>query len=252
MSEKTPEKYEFTETEKLQIELLKLQRWLIQSREKILVIFEGRDAAGKGGAIFTIARHLNPRHIKIVALPKPTEQERGQWFFQRYISQLPGPGQLVFFDRSWYNRAVVEPVLGFCTQQEYEHFIRQVNLLEKLLVESNITIVKFWFSVTRNIQQERLKDRESNPLKSWKLSTVDRLAQEKWQDFTKYKENMFRITGTQYAPWNIIDSNDKKIARHEAMRVILNRFDYPEKSQDEQLFNVDPQVVQIVQNISVF
>lgn len=247
MSQRIKSVSEFSDIERLQVELLKFQRYVIQTRKKILLMFEGRDAAGKGGAIFCFARHLNPRHIRIVALPKPSEQERGQWYFQRYIQHLPSPGQMVFFDRSWYNRAVVEPVLGFCGQDEYDTFIRQVNQVEKLLVESDVTIFKFWFSVNMATQQERLRQRETNPLKSWKLSSVDRLAQGKWQDFTRYKEMMFKNTGTQHAPWIIIDGNNKKAARKEAIKTVLNRFSYPEKSNDEALFKIDPSAVQLVQ-----
>jgi polyphosphate kinase 2 len=213
----------------LQVELLKLQNWVKQSGEKIVVLFEGRDAAGKGGTIKRFMEHLNPRGARVVALEKPDERERTQWYFQRYIEQLPAAGEIVFFDRSWYNRAGVERVMGFCTPQEYLEFMRQTPELERMLVRSGIRLFKFWFSVTRDEQLRRFKARETDPLKQWKLSPVDRASLDKWDDYTEAKEAMFFYTDTADAPWTVIKSNDKRRARLNAMQHFLSTMPYPDK-----------------------
>jgi len=214
----------------LQVELLKMQRWVEDSGQKIVMIFEGRDAAGKGGTIKRITEHLNPRGARVVALAKPTDRERNQWFFQRYIRHLPTAGEIVLFDRSWYNRAGVERVMDFCEPAEYLEFMRQVPDLERMLVRSGIRIFKFWFSVTREEQLRRFKSREFDPLKQWKLSPVDRASLNKWEDYTEAKEAMFFYTDTADAPWTIIKSNDKKRARLECMQHILASLSYPNKN----------------------
>lgn len=214
----------------LQVELLKMQRWVEDTGQKIVMIFEGRDAAGKGGTIKRITEHLNPRGARVVALAKPTERERNQWFFQRYIRHLPTAGEIVLFDRSWYNRAGVERVMDFCKPAEYLEFMRQVPDLERMLVRSGIHIFKFWFSVTREEQLRRFKSREFDPLKQWKLSEVDRASLNKWDDYTEAKEAMFFYTDTADAPWTIVKSNDKKRARLECMQHILASMPYPNKN----------------------
>lgn len=215
-------KYE-VELSALQEQLIKLQERVIANNEKIVVIFEGRDAAGKGGAIRRVTSKINPRHFNIVALPKPTEEERGQWYFQRYVNKLPKPGEMVFFDRSWYNRAVVEPVMGFCTIDEYHEFMRQVNAFEKMITESGITLIKFYFSINKHEQAKRFKEISANPLKQWKITPVDLKAQELWDVYTKYKKAMFKKTNTKACPWKIIDANKKTTARIEAIKYILDR-----------------------------
>ncbi|HKK39014.1 MAG TPA: polyphosphate kinase 2 [Cryomorphaceae bacterium] len=204
-----------------QEELIKMQNWVIENDKKVVLIFEGRDAAGKGGAIRRITEYINPRHYRIVALDKPTDDERHQWFFQRYINQLPKPGEMVLFDRSWYNRAVVEPVNGFCTSREYDIFMSQVNEFEKMLIESDTHLIKFYFSITKEEQARRFKDIKDNPLKRWKMTAVDERAQELWDEYTKYKELMFDQTDTIHAPWKIIDANQKSSARLEAINHVL-------------------------------
>ncbi|MDQ8204442.1 polyphosphate kinase 2 [Pelagicoccus sp. SDUM812003] len=217
------------ELSNLQRELVLLQQDINSAGRRLLVIFEGRDAAGKGGAIRRFARHLNPRSYRIIALPKPTEMEQGQWFYQRYFRGLPNPGEIIFFDRSWYNRAVVEPVMGFCSKQQYEAFMKQTPLIEKMLIDDGIEIVKFWFSIKRQVQKERFEARKADVLKQWKLSTVDALAQERWDDFTHYKEQMFERTHSRKSPWVIVNGNDKRTARLEAMRYLLKRCEYKGK-----------------------
>ena len=209
-----------------QVELVKLQAWAIENKKKVVVIFEGRDAAGKGGAIRRITAHINPRHFRIVALNKPTEDEEGQWYFQRYVNQLPKPGEIVFFDRSWYNRAVVEPVNGFCTQKEYDVFMSQVNDFEKMVVQSDTYLIKFYFSISKHEQARRFKDIKSNPLKQWKISPVDERAQELWAEYTKYKKKMFEKTNSNFAPWIVIDANKKTSARLAAINHILKTIPY--------------------------
>ena len=220
------------EKRRLQIELLKVQKWVDETNQKIIMLFEGRDAAGKGGTIKRFMEHLNPRKARVVALNKPTEIERNQWYFQRYVNQLPTGGEMVFFDRSWYNRAGVERVMGFCEPEEYLEFMRQTPEFERMLVRSGILIFKFWFSVTRNEQLRRFKSRELDPLKQWKLSPVDKASLDKWDDYTEAKEAMFFYTDTADAPWTIIKSNDKKRARLETMRYVLDSLPYPDKDPD--------------------
>lgn len=211
-----------------QEELIKLQNWVIQEKKKVVILFEGRDAAGKGGAIRRITEYINPRHFKIVALNIPTSDERNQWFFQRYINELPKPGEIVFFDRSWYNRAVVEPVNGFCTQHEYEVFMSQVNNFEAMLVQSDTYVIKLYFSISKAEQAKRFKDIKNSPLKRWKMTSVDERAQELWDEYTAYKTKMFEETNTEIAPWYIIDANKKSTARLEAISHILKLIPYAE------------------------
>ncbi|UNU73112.1 polyphosphate kinase 2 [Moraxella nasovis] len=227
---------------KLQIELLKLQRHVKETGQKIVILFEGRDAAGKGGTIKRFMEHLNPRGARVVALEKPTETERGQWYFQRYVRTLPTSGEIVLFDRSWYNRAVVERVMGFCTDDEYHTFMGQVPLFEKMLVESGITLIKFWFSVSREEQRIRFERREHDPLKQWKLSPVDKASLDKWSDYTAAKEAMFFETDISESPWIVIKSDCKKRARLNAMRYVLNKLNYEGKD-NEQIGNIDPLIV---------
>jgi polyphosphate kinase 2 len=227
---------------RLQVELLKLQRWVKESGQKVVVLFEGRDAAGKGGTIKRFMEHLNPRGARVVALEKPTAEERGQWFFQRYVSHLPTSGEIVLFDRSWYNRAGVERVMGFCTDHEYAEFMRQCPEFEKNLVESGIHLIKFWFSVSREEQRRRFAERKSHPLKQWKLSPVDMASLDKWGDYTKAKEAMFFHTDTADAPWTVIKSDDKKRARLNALRFMLHSFPYAEKD-PQRIGAVDPMLV---------
>jgi len=229
----------------LQTELVKMQKWVHKKNQRIVILFEGRDTAGKGGAIRRFTRYLNPRAMRIVALPKPTEYEKGQWYFQRYIAELPSAGELVFFDRSWYNRAVVEPVMEFCTQKEYERFLRQVPEFEYMLHEEGIILIKLWFSIKIEEQKYRLKERAENPLKQWKLSTTDMEAQRKWQEFTRYKEIMFEKTHRDYSPWIIIKGNDKQKARLESIRYVLSKIDYAGKAFKDISFECDPAVLKI-------
>lgn len=213
----------------LQTEMVRMQKWLIKNNKRLLIIFEGRDSAGKGGGIMRFIRYINPRYYNVVALGKPTEEERGQWYFQRYIKHLPNPGEISFFDRSWYNRAVVEPVMGFCTEKQHNLFMKQVVEFENMLIEDGLILIKFWFSIDKEEQKARLHKRKTNPLIDWKLSTVDAQAQMKWDDYTHYKQKMFDITGTKTSPWVIIKGNHKDTARMEAMRYVLNAIDYDEK-----------------------
>lgn len=214
------------ELKKQQEELIKLQNWVIKNGEKVVVLFEGRDAAGKGGAIRRITEYINPRHFRIVALNIPTEDERHQWFFQRYINQLPKPGEIVFFDRSWYNRAVVEPVNEFCTEEEYQIFMSQVNEFEKMLTQSKTHLLKLYFSITKAEQAKRFREIKNNPLKRWKMTAVDEKAQALWDQYSHYKKKMFEATNTPFAPWVIIDANQKSSARLEAISHILNQIPY--------------------------
>ena len=218
------------ELRKDQEELIKLQNWVIENDKKLVIVFEGRDAAGKGGAIRRITEYINPRHFRIVALGVPNEDEKKQWFFQRYINQLPKPGEIVFFDRSWYNRAVVEPVNGFCTDQEYKIFMDQVNQFEKMLIQSNTYLIKLYFSINKEEQARRFEDIRSNPLKRWKMTAVDEKAQALWDDYTKYKSRMFESTDTEHAPWTIIDANKKTTARLSAIKHILETVPYNTKA----------------------
>jgi len=212
----------------LQEEMLKLQQWVVQNNKKVVIIFEGRDAAGKGGAIRRICEHLNPREYRVVALPKPDENEEGQWYFQRYINQMPIKGEIVFFDRSWYNRAVVEPVNGFCNQKQYNYFMSQVNDLERMLVESDIYLLKIYFSITKDEQEKRFKEIQNTPTKKWKFSPVDSKAIELWDTYTVYKEKMFENT-QKIVPWKVIKANKKTNARINAMEYILKTIPYQVK-----------------------
>jgi polyphosphate kinase len=232
----------------LQTEMVKLQYWVRENKQRILIVFEGRDSAGKGGAIMRFIRFINPRYYRVVALNKPTEIERGQWYFQRYIEKLPNPGEIVFFDRSWYNRAVVEPVMDFCTKEQYNLFLKQVVLLENMLVEDGVKIIKFWFSIDSEEQKKRLEERKINPLIQWKLSTVDMQAQLKWDEYTKYKLKMFKLTGTKQAPWVNIKGNNKDSARKEAMRHVLNSVPFTDKGSTGVRLLPDPKIVTIISN----
>lgn len=209
-----------------QEELIKLQNWVIDKKKKVVVLFEGRDSAGKGGAIRRITEYINPRHFKIVALNIPTDDERNQWFFQRYINELPKPGEIVFFDRSWYNRAVVEPVNDFCTDEEYKIFMSQVNEFEKMLIQSDTHVIKLYFSITKEEQAKRFKEIKNNPAKKWKITPVDEKAQVLWDDYSKYKTKMFDQTNSDHAPWTVIDANQKSKARMSAITEILERVPY--------------------------
>lgn len=231
------------ELERLQIELVKLQRSIQQQGRRVAIVFEGRDAAGKGGSIRRFIEHLNPRSARVVALPKPTEVQQGQWYFQRYAEQLPNPGEIVFFDRSWYNRAVVEPVMGFCTEKQHRTFMRQVPEFEHMLYEDGVELIKFWFSIGKEVQQERFESRRVNPLKQWKISPVDERAQENWDLYTRYKGKMFSKTHTSFSPWIIVKANDKKKARLESMRYTLSVLDYEGKESAACSLYPDPDVV---------
>ena len=213
----------------LQVELLKLQAWVKETGQKVVILFEGRDAAGKGGTIKRFMEHLNPRGAHVVALEKPSDNERGQWYFQRYVQHLPTAGEIALFDRSWYNRAGVERVMGFCTDAEYEEFMRQTPEFERTLVRSGVHLIKFWFSVSRPEQRRRFKERETHPLKQWKLSPIDLASLDKWDDYTKAKEAMFFHTDTADAPWTVIKSDCKKRARLNALRYILHKLPYTNK-----------------------
>ncbi len=227
----------------LQAQLVDLQQWIAKNQLRVAVVFEGRDAAGKGGCIKRFVEHLNPRSMRVVALNKPTEIERGQWFMRRYIKELPNPGEIVFFDRSWYNRAVVEPVNGFCTEEEYKQFMVQVPSFENMLYEDGVIVIKFWFSISKKEQLKRFQARLDNPLKSWKYSATDKKGQELWDEYTYYKEQMFSKTHTAFSPWMIVQTNDKKTARLQAIRHVLSHFDFIE---DKELVNnllPDPNVI---------
>jgi len=238
MSRRAYEKQKY----RLQVELIKLQNWVKESGQRLVVIFEGRDAAGKGGAIKRFTEHLNPRGGRVVALEKPTVEERGQWYFQRYVRHLPTSGEIIFCDRSWYNRAGVERVMGFCTDEEYNEFMRQTPEVERTLVRSGIHLVKFWFSVSRKEQRRRFKEREVHPLKQWKLSPIDLASLDKWDDYTKAKEAMFFHTDTAEAPWTVIKSDCKKRARLNAIRYVLHKLNYTGKDV-EAIGPIDPLLV---------
>lgn len=227
---------------RLQAELLKVQIWAQDTGQKFVILMEGRDAAGKGGTIKRFMEHLNPRYARTVALSKPSDGEKGQWFFQRYIQHLPTAGEMVFYDRSWYNRAGVERVMGFCTPSEYLEFMRQAPEFERMLVRSGIRLYKYWFSVTQEEQRTRFTARETDPLKMWKLSPIDKASLDKWDDYTEAKEAMFFYTDTADAPWVIVKSNDKKRARLNCMRHFLSTIDYPGKD-TEAIGATDPLIV---------
>ena len=214
---------------RLQKELIKLHEEVIEKNQRVLVIFEGRDAAGKGGAIRRITERINPRHFRIVALPKPTKEEKTQWYFQRYINKFPKAGEIVFFDRSWYNRAVVEPVNGFCTQEEYKLFMQNVNDFERMITSSGIRLVKIYMSISKEEQAKRFEEIKSNPLKQWKMTSVDEKAQNLWDKYTEYKKEMFNHTNTEHAPWKIIKANRKTEARIAAIKYLLSQIPYDKK-----------------------
>ena len=238
MARRTYEKQKY----RLQVELLKLQNWVKETGQRVVILFEGRDAAGKGGAIKRFMEHLNPRGARVVALEKPTEAERGQWYFQRYVEHLPTSGEIVLFDRSWYNRSGVERVMGFCSDAEYDEFLRQTPEFERHLVRSGVRLFKFWFSVSRSEQRRRFKERKAHPLKQWKLSPIDLASLDKWDDYTRAKEQMFLHTDTSDAPWTVIKSDCKKRARLNAMRYLLHRLPYANK-QAATIGTVDPLLV---------
>ncbi len=210
----------------LQVELVKLQSWAIENKKKMVVLFEGRDAAGKGGAIRKITASINPRYFRIVALPKPTEEEEGQWYFQRYVNKLPRPGEIVFFDRSWYNRAIVEPVNGFCTPEQYQRFMGQVNAFEKMILESNTFLIKFYLSISKKEQAKRFTAIRKSPLKKWRLTAVDQKAQQLWEQYTDYKIKMFDQTDQPGAPWVIVDANQEMMAPTVCLQHILKVIPY--------------------------
>ena len=227
---------------RLQVELLKLQAWVKETGQRVLIIFEGRDAAGKGGSIKRFMEHLNPRGARVVALEKPSPTEQGQWYFQRYVQHLPTAGEIVLFDRSWYNRAGVERVMGFCTDAQYKQFMQDAPQFERMLVNSGVHVIKFWFSVSRKEQRRRFKERENHPLKQWKLSPIDQASLDKWDDYTRAKEAMFFETDTADAPWTVIKSDCKKRARLNAMRYVLTKLPY--KSRDlEKVGKLDALIV---------
>ena len=238
MTRKNYEKQKY----RLQVELLKLQKWVKETGQRVVILFEGRDAAGKGGTIKRFMEHLNPRGARVIALEKPSEMERGQWYFQRYIQHLPSSGEIVLFDRSWYNRAGVERVMGFCSPDEYNEFMRQTPEFERNLVRSGIHLIKFWFSVSRDEQRRRFKEREAHPLKQWKLSPIDLASLDKWDDYTKAKEAMFFYTDTADAPWTVVKSDCKKRARLNALRYVLHKLPYSNKTMDK-IGPIDPLLV---------
>ena len=238
MSRRSYEKKKY----ELQVELLKLQAWVKETGQRVVILFEGRDAAGKGGTIKRFMEHLNPRGARVVALDKPSDVERGQWYFQRYVEHLPTRGEIVLFDRSWYNRAGVERVMGFCTDDEYLEFMRQAPEFERNLVRSGLHLIKFWFSVSRREQRRRFRERKSHPLKQWKLSPVDLASLDKWDDYTKAKESMFYYTDTADSPWTVMKSDCKKRARLNAMRYVLHKLPYTSKD-IERIGPIDPLLV---------
>ncbi len=235
-------KYE-EELRQLQVELVNLQQWVTQNKLRVAVIFEGRDASGKGGSIKRFTEHLNPRSMRVVALSKPTEVESGQWYFRRYIKELPNPGEIVFFDRSWYNRAVVEPVMGFCTKKDYDQFMVQVPGFEHMLYEDGIHLIKFWFSISKKEQKKRMESRLRNPLKKWKFSPVDEKGQLLWDKYTYYKEQMFSKTHTTFSPWIIVKANNKKTARLESIRYVLSKFDFRRSNKYKTSILPDPNII---------
>ncbi len=241
-AEKMPrDEYEYLKRP-LQIELVRLQNWVKSTGERIVILFEGRDAAGKGGTIKRFTEHLNPRGATVVALAKPSERERTQWYFQRYVPNLPAAGEIIMFDRSWYNRAGVERVMGFCTDEEYWEFMREVPEFEQMLVRSGVNLIKFWFSVTRSEQRTRFAIRRVDPVRQWKLSPMDVESLDKWDEYTEAKEAMFHYTNPDWAPWTVVKSNDKKRARLEAIKHVLLKFDY-EGKEEEAIGKPDPALI---------
>jgi len=239
------------ELEQLQIEMVKLQQWANKTKQRIAIIFEGRDAAGKGGSIRRFMEHLNPRSMRLVALNKPTEVEQGQWYFRRYIKHLPNPGEIVLFDRSWYNRAVVEPVMGFCTDDQYDQFMVQVPEFEHMLREDGVRIIKLWFSITKDEQMKRFDARLENPVKRWKFSPVDKKGQELWERYSFYKRQMFSKTHTTYSPWITVETNIKYTARLESLRYVLSQFKYDGKDNSNVDLLPDPNIVYRYQRTSI-
>jgi len=235
-------KYE-DDLNELQVELLNLQGWAVENKKRIAILFEGRDAAGKGGTIRRFIEHLNPRSNRVVALPKPTDIERDQWYFQRYIKQLPNAGELVFFDRSWYNRAVVEPVNGFCNKAQYEQFMDQVVSFERMIQESGIILIKFWLDTSKEEQAERFAARRKSSLKQWKISPIDEKAQDLWDVYTKYRDAMFKQTHTSSSPWVIVQADKKKSARLESIRYVLHSLNYDGKKESKINLKPDSKVV---------
>jgi polyphosphate kinase 2 len=227
----------------LQQELVNLQRWVAKKKLRVAILFEGRDAAGKGGSIKRFTEHLNPRSMRVVALSRPTEVEQGQWYFRRYIKELPNPGEIVFFDRSWYNRSVVEPVMDFCNKEQYNRFMVQVPEFEHMLHEDGVTLIKFWFSISKEEQKKRFASRLANPLKKWKYSPIDMKGQELWDKYTFYKEQMFSKTHSTFSPWVIVKTNDKRTARLESIRYVLSRFDYTGKTSAKTTTIPDPNII---------
>jgi len=233
------------EMEDLQEEMIKLQNWMIESDKRLLIIFEGRDAAGKGGTIKRFTESLMPRYHRVVALPKPTDAERGQWYFQRYINQLPSFDEIVLFDRSWYNRAVVEPVNGFCSEDQYNFFMKQVNDFEKMLTDDGIIIFKFWLDITKEEQAERFEERRTDPLKQWKIGPVDSKAQDLWDKYTHYRDLMLKATNSKHCPWIFVNADNKKKTRLETIRYILNALDYEGKDSEKVAFLANREVIRL-------
>lgn len=249
---KISNKFYEKEIVKLQIELIKLQNWVKKYQKKIIVILEGRDAAGKGGTIKALREHLNPRGARVVALQKPSDVEKTQWYFQRYIDELPNGGEIVFFDRSWYNRAGVERVMNFCTNEQYKEFIIQVSHLEQMLIESGYILFKFFLDVGREEQRKRIESRKDEPLKRWKLSPIDELSLSLWDEYTEAFEKMFSRTHTPFAPWLIVDSNDKKRARINLARILLSKIDYEDKDAENVCLLADPGIVSYYSSVKMF
>ncbi len=229
----------------LQEELLKMQQWVAEKKKRVVILFEGRDAAGKGGAIRRFVEHMNPRMLRVVALPAPTKAEKGQWYFQRYVLQLPNPGEIVFFNRSWFNRAIVEPVNGYCTQKQYRDFMNQVGDFENMLVKDGIQIIKFWYSISKEEQEARFESIRQDPLKQWKLSPIDDRAQELWDDYTFYKNAMFAKANGPTCSWNIIKANTKPNARIESIKYVLRSIDYPKDEKTLKLLEPQPKIIEV-------
>ena len=242
-SQKESRRVYFRELFRLQAELVKLQDWVVATGHKVVIVFEGRDAAGKGGVIKRITQRLNPRVCRVVALPAPNDRERTQWYFQRYVPHLPAGGEIVLFDRSWYNRAGVEKVMGFCTDEQYEAFFRDVPEFEKMLTRSGIQLIKYWFSISDEEQELRFLGRIHDPLKQWKLSPIDLRSRDLWDDYTHYIQEMLIKTHTDFSPWVIVRTNNKREARLESIRYVLSRFDYEGKEEAQTLLSPDPNVV---------
>ena len=249
---KLKNKFYERQLELLQVEMIKLQNWIIENEKRVLIIFEGRDAAGKGGTIKRIAEHLNPRGARIAALLKPSDVEKKQWYFQRYIRHLPDPGEIVLFDRSWYNRAGVERVMNFCTPEEYQRFIHQVSMFEQMLVEDGIILFKYFLSITYEEQKRRLESRKEDPLKRWKLSDMDVKSLKLFDEYTKARDEMFARTHTPYSPWIVVDANDKKRARINVIRDILSHIDYKGKGDSGASLIPDPSVVSLFSHVIKF